>query len=101
MLVPYALRSPIAIDKAAEKQFPFFPLVSLARSKTTIPSSTVSIAKNPTIFQFSLLPPPHFSSASLESERKLLPDLPRYFGRRCSEIFRARTPIHRSSSSRI
>lgn len=70
MLVPYALRSPIAIDKAAEKQFPFFPLVSLARSKTTIPSSTVSIAKKPTIFQFSLPPPPSFFLGSARKREK-------------------------------
>ena len=80
MLVPYAPRSPISIDKAFEKQFFFFfPLEKHDLS---------SIVKKRTIFQFFLLLP-------LESE--ILPDLSIRFD---AAKFSAEPSIHRSSSYR-
>lgn len=80
MLVPYAPRSPISIDKTFEKQFFFFfPLEKHDLS---------SIVKKRTIFQFFLLLP-------LESE--ILPDLSIRFD---AAKFSAEPSIHRSSSYR-
>lgn len=81
MLVPYAPRSPISIDKAFEKQFPFFFFLLEKHDLS-------SIVKKRTIFQFFLLLP-------LESE--ILPDLSIRFD---AAKFSAEPSIHRSSSYR-